>query len=440
MALAVPALGQSQHMAQSSDRVFPFEYRRLDLDNGLRSYLIRAGAPGQIAYVTVVRTGSRDEVEPGRTGFAHFFEHMMFRGTEKYPNYDAVTEAMGSERNANTSNDRTVYHMVAASEYLPEIIDLESDRFRNLSYDEAGFRTEAGAVLGEFQNSAAEPFRVLDRELREVAFSKHTYGHTTIGFEADIRAMPEAYDYSLSFYQRFYRPENCVVLVVGDFDFDETEALIRSHYSEWKPGYVPPAVPQEPEQTEARDKHVEYPGRTLPIVSINYKAPAWNAEDRLAVATEVLGSVAFGPNSETYKKLVIDQQRVQFLLDDFQLARDPALVGVTTMVSDPSDTDAVRQELLDAVERYRSEPIDPELLARTKSYLKYSFLMGLETARDVAMALLTTVINTGAIEPIETYFQVLDAVTPEDLANAAQKVLAPERRTIVVMTQKEASS
>ena len=169
---------------------------------------------------------------------------------------------------------------------------------------------------------------------------------------------------------------------------------------------------------------MEYPGRTLPIVSINYKAPAWNADDPLAVATEVLGSVAFGPNSETYQKLVIEQQRVQFLFDDFQLARDPALVGVTTMVSDPADTDAVKQELLDAVERYRNEPVDAELLARTKSYLKYSFLMGLETARDVAMALLRTVINTGAIEPVESYFQ---AVHSSDLTRAAE---ADDLRTL----------
>lgn len=196
-----------QSPAPKTDRVFPFPYETVELENGLRVYLIKAGAPGQIAYVSFVRTGSRDEVEPGKSGFAHFFEHMMFRGTEKYPNFDAETTKMGAFRNASTWPDQTAYYMVANSEYLEKIIDLESDRFRNLKYSEADFRTEAGAILGEYQQGAREPARFLNEKVRETAFDKHTYRHTTIGFEADVRAMPEAYEYSKSFYERFYRPE-----------------------------------------------------------------------------------------------------------------------------------------------------------------------------------------------------------------------------------------
>ena len=114
--VAMSAAGQVQ--AQGDGGIFPFEYRQLDLDNGFRAYFINAGAPGQLAYVSMVRTGARDEVEEGRTGFAHFFEHMMFRGTDKYPNYDGVTESLGAARNAFTSNDMTVYYLVAGSEYL----------------------------------------------------------------------------------------------------------------------------------------------------------------------------------------------------------------------------------------------------------------------------------------------------------------------------------
>ena len=103
LALATPALAQQQ------EGIFPFDYRLVELENGFKAYLIEAGAPNQIAYVSMVRTGSRDEWEPGRSGFAHFFEHMMFRGTEKYPNYDAVTTEIGAARNAFTGKDLTVY-------------------------------------------------------------------------------------------------------------------------------------------------------------------------------------------------------------------------------------------------------------------------------------------------------------------------------------------
>jgi len=421
--------------AQQGGGIFPFGYRLVELDNGFKAYLIRAGAPGQITYLSVVRTGSRDEVEPGKSGFAHFFEHMMFRGTEKYPDYDSVTAAMGAARNANTSNDRTAYYIVAASEYLGQIVDLESDRFMNLKYPEADFRTEAGAVLGEYQQGALSPGRFLDEKVRETAFDRHTYRHTTIGFEADVRAMPEAYQYSLDFFRRFYRPENVVLILAGDFDENEAEALIREHYAGWKPGYQAPAIPVEPVQRAPRRRIVRYPGRTLPILSINYKSPAWSATDRDAVALEVLGEVAFGTNSDIYKQLVIEQRRVQYLRGDFGLARDPSLVSVNTMVVSPEDVDAVEGEIQETIDRFKRELVDTKHLDDTKSNLKYGFLMGLETAQNVAFALIPYVVDTGGIEAVDEYYRTMESITPEDLRAAARKFLVDTGKTVVTMVQ-----
>jgi len=431
-ALAGCALG-----GPGKDRIFPFPYEVVTLENGFKAYLIDTGSPGQIAYVSVVRTGSRDEVEPGKSGFAHFFEHMMFRGTEKYPNYDAVTTELGAARNASTSLDRTQYYLVASSEYLERIMDLESDRFRNLSYSEPDFRTEAGAILGEYQQSARSPFQFLDEKVRETAFDVHTYRHTVIGFEADVRAMPEGYEYSRSFHQRFYRPENVVLVIAGDFDFREAKRLIEKYYGDWEPGYVAPRIVPEPEQTAPRERTVEYPGRTLPVLSINYKSPAWSATDTLAVAMEVLGRVAFGPNSEIYRKLVLQEQRVQFLEAGFGLQRDPSLAEIITMVNDPADVDAVKQEILSTVERFRTEPPDSAVLAATKSNMKYGFLMRLETPLNVAFSLSSVIVNTGGIEAIEDYYRTLDAITPEHVRAAAQKYLTENGRTIVTMVQAE---
>ncbi|MGD2134781.1 MAG: pitrilysin family protein [Gemmatimonadales bacterium] len=429
------AVTASAAVAQQDDGIFPFEYRFVELENGFTAYLIDAGAPGQIAYVSMVRTGSRDEVEPGRSGFAHFFEHMMFRGTEKYPNYDEVTAAMGAARNAFTSNDMTVYYLVAASEYLEQIMDLESDRFMNLQYSEADFRTEAGAVLGEYQQSATTPFGFLYEKIRETAFDRHTYQHTTIGFEADVRAMPEGYDYSLSFHQRHYRPENVVLVLAGDFDADEAERLIEEYYGSWEPGYEAPDIPREPAQRGARQRTVQYPGRTLPVLSVNYKGPAWHPTDRLAVATEVLGQVAFGSNSDVYRQLVIEQRRVQFLNGDFGLPRDPGLLAITTMVIDPTDVRAVEQEIQRTVERFKTELVDAELLADTKSNMKYGFLMGLENAQSVAFSMISYVINTGGIEAVDQYYATLETITAEDVRDAARAFLVDTGKTVVTMVQ-----
>jgi zinc protease len=136
-------------MQGQEEKVFPFEYRQVRLENGLKAYLIKAGSPGQISYVTVVRSGSRDEYEPGKSGYAHFFEHMMFRGTARRPDYNGITGEIGAIGNAATANDSTRYYLVASSDCLDRIIDHESDRFMNLEYTEPQFRTEAGAIRGE---------------------------------------------------------------------------------------------------------------------------------------------------------------------------------------------------------------------------------------------------------------------------------------------------
>ncbi len=419
------------------DTIFPFDYEKVVLDNGFTAYLVPGGAPGQISYVSMVRTGARDEVEPGRTGYAHFFEHMMFRGTEKYPLYDDVTAAMGAARNAFTSNDMTVYYLVLSNEYLEKVFDLESDRFQNLSYDEDAFRTEAGAILGEYSQSKLSPFRYLDEAVRATAYDVHTYRHTTIGFEEDVRAMPEGYEYSLSFYDRFYRPENVVLVLTGDFDVDRARALVREYYGDWERGYIPPRIQPEPKQLAPRDSIVEYPARTLPILEINYKAPEWSATDTMAVALEVLGRAAFGSNSDLYRDLVINNRRVQFLSSGFGLARDPALVSLTAMVNDPTDVDAVEQRILDAVDRYRNELVEPKMLEDTKSNMKYSFLMSLENAQGIGFSLIPFVINTGGIEAVETYYETLEGVTAEHLREAARRYLVSDQRVTVTMVQAE---
>ena len=415
--------------------VFPFPYETFALENGMRTYLIKAGAPGQISYVSVVRTGSRDEVEPGKSGFAHFFEHMMFRGTEKYPNFDAETTKMGAFRNASTWADQTAYYAVANSEYLEKIMDLEADRFMNLRYSEPDFKTEAGAILGEFQQGAREPQRWLNERVREAAFDKHTYRHTTIGYEADVRAMPQAYEYSKSFFQRFYRPENVVLVIAGDVDFEKAKALVRKYYASWKPGFKAPAIEPEPTQAAPREQTVKYPGRTLPIISINYKAPAWSATDKSAVALEVLGQIAFGPNSAIYRKLVLQERRAQYVGPAFGLSRDPYLVSVQAMASNPADAKAVEAEIMTAIRALHETPVDAKQLAATKSALKYGFLMGLESAQDVALAVMWPIVYTGRLEAVEEYYRTLESLTPDDLREAAKKYLVDTGRTTIVMVQ-----
>src|SRR5690606_8043870 len=206
---------------------------------------------GLVAFWSIVRTGSRDEYEPGRTGFAHFFEHMMFRGTRRYPAdvYQRILTEIGADANAYTTDDHTAYHVSVAAEDLATVVELESDRFQHLEYAEADFQTEAGAVYGEYRKSRTDPLFTLYEALLAEAFHRHTYGHTPMGYERDIAAMPTLFDYSREFFRRYYRPDNTVLFVAGDVEPGRVHAPVERHYGGWQPGYVLPAVPAEPEQT-----------------------------------------------------------------------------------------------------------------------------------------------------------------------------------------------
>src|SRR5712692_3494737 len=140
-------------------KAFPFPTETHTLPNGLRLVLIPYDSPGLVAYYTLMRVGSRNEPEAGRSGYAHFFEHMMFRGTPAHSGdeYNQTVTRLGLDTNAFTSNDMTVYHLYGPARALPTIIDYEADRFQHLDYTEAQFKTEAGAILGEYAKSASDP-------------------------------------------------------------------------------------------------------------------------------------------------------------------------------------------------------------------------------------------------------------------------------------------
>ena len=229
LALFVGAALVPQH-AKTAD-IFPYNIKKVVLDNGLTVLAVPYGSPGLIAYYSVVRAGSRNEVEPGHSGFAHFFEHMMFRGTDRYPTdkYNDILKLLGADSNAFTTDDWTCYHNVASADALETIIDIESDRFMNLKYSEPDFKTEAGAIFGEYNKNYSMPYMTMFEKLQDSAFTTHTYKHTTMGFLKDIEDMPNQYDYSLKFFDRFYRPENVTIIVVGDFNEKNLISLVKKY-------------------------------------------------------------------------------------------------------------------------------------------------------------------------------------------------------------------
>jgi len=416
--------------------VLPYAHRTEVLPNGLTCILVKLDNPDLVAYITIVRTGSRDEVEPGHTGFAHFFEHMMFRGTPtcSAEEYNRIHTEMGADDNAFTGEDLTCYHLIFSKLYLEQVVATEADRFMHLAYAEPAFQKEALAVLGEYNKDCVSPWFQMEEKFLATAFQAHTYRHTVMGFLKDVEDMPNQYAYSRQFFDRFYRPNNCVVLVVGDIDYDATLALLRKYYADWQPGTYKPTYPAEPPQTAERTCHVDYAGASLPMLWIGYQAPAFDPANKDFAALTLLARLAFGETSSIYRELVLERRTVESIEGNLESHRDPHLFTISGRVKRAEDLPAVQARIEQAIAEAVAQPVDPERLAAMKSNLKYDFLMRLDSTGGTAFRLIRIIQLTGGVEALDTWYATLDGVTAADIQDVARKYLVRERRTVGTLT------
>jgi len=434
-AAAVPSPSQEHVMNKSGGEAFPFPVDQKVFANGLRAYVVHYDSPGLVAYYSVVRTGSRNEVEPGKSGFAHFFEHMMFRGTDKYSQeaYNAVIKEIGADSNAYTSDDLTVYHILAGKAALPRIVEIEADRFQNLKYSEPDFEKEARAVLGEYNKGASNPFQKMFEALFDHAFTRHTYKHTTIGFLKDIENMPHEFAYSRQFFDRYYRPDNVTLVVVGDVATETAWDLIEKHYGGWKGGPPRPVVPSEPPQAAEKRVALGWTGATLPQLLIGYHTPGFSTTNVDLAALDVLAELLFAERAPLYKRLVITEQKVETLSGANEAHVDPNLFTILARVKKPEDLPGVEAAISDEVKRLAREGIDDKTLRDVLSHVKYAFAAQLATADKTANVAAQFIALTGKIDAINAYFALYDKVTPADIKRIAAQYFAPSNRTVVTL-------
>jgi len=414
---------------------FPFPVTEKTLPNGLRVYVVGFDSPGLVAFYSVVRTGSRNEVEPGKSGFAHFFEHMMFHGTEKYTldAYNGVIKQMGADSNAFTSDDLTVYHILAGKQALPKIIEIESDRFQHLTYQQPDFQKEARAVLGEYNKNASNPMEKMVETLYDHAFTTHTYKHTTMGFLKDIENMPNEMAYSRQFFERFYRPENVVLLVVGDAKPEEVFKLVEASYGGWKAGAPHPAIPVEPPQKKEQRAELIWPGPTLPMLVEGYHTPGFSTTNVDLPTLDVLAELLFAERAPLYKKLVITEQKVESMSGSNDAHVDPNLFTVFARIKKPGEVGYVEKSIHDEMARIAKEGVDDATLRDVLSHVKYAFAGQLSTADKTAYTASAFIALTGQLESINAYFALYDKVTSADVKRVAAAYFQPANRTVVTL-------
>jgi len=417
-------------------KIFPYSYVQEDLPNGLRLITVPTDFPNIVSLYIVVNTGSRNEIESGKSGFAHLFEHLMFRGSPEYPPdlYQSELSKAGAASNAYTSDDLTAFHTTFSKDDLPRILSMEADRFQHLAYDEPAFRTETLAVLGEYNKNSSSPTARISETLRATAFSTHTYRHTTMGFIKDIEAMPGEYDYSRQFFDRYYRPEYTTIIVAGDVNPKQIRSLVDEGWGAWKRGSYKPEIPAEPPQDGPRTAHIDWPSATLPYIAVAFRGPAYGDDNEETAALDAIARLGFDDNSPLYQKLVIEQQKVDFLRASPPDNLDPELFTIAARVKKPEDLPAVEQQMIATVEGFAANSVDPARLDALKKHLRYSFALGLNNSEAVAGTIARYVALRRTPETINRYYDTYAKLTPADIQSAARKYLIAKNRTEVTLT------
>ncbi len=415
---------------------FPYPVEQFVLKNGLQVIVVPRPGTGLLSYYTLVRVGSRNEVEPGRSGYAHFFEHMMFAGTPRWPShrYEGVIKQYGANNNAYTDDDLTLYTTTGRADGLEQFVEIEADRFQNLSYTEAAFKTEAAAVLGEYNKAKSNPRQKMFEVLLDTAFTRHSYKHTVIGFEADIRAMPAGYQYARGFFKKYYAPDNAVLIIVGDVEVPRVKALVERAYAGWKGKAVVPRTQKEPPQKQERRVVVPWDKPARPRLMMGWHTPASGVETvKEAAVAGLVDDLVFGSTSPLHKDLVLDRQ----LCDDvgawWQDHREPGLFFLSATVRDATRMKEVEAAIDAALEDVAKNGIPPERLEAVKSHERYAFLSQLEKDSSIADAVANMVHLTGSLDWMEQLFAAQREVTSEDVRAFVSTWLTRNNRTVVTL-------
>jgi len=411
--------------------------RAARLANGLRVLVRENRHAPVVAAMVWYGVGSRDDA-PGQTGISHFLEHMMFKGTPRFP-YGALEEGVkrrGGLWNAFTSYDYTAYFEVLPAQHLAWALEVEADRMTAMTFDPDLTVRERGIITSEREGGENQPSFWLQEAFMATAYQVHPYRNPIIGSKADIGAMTS--DALEAHYRRYYRPSNATLVIVGDVAADRAFALAERFFGSIPSGDpVPPPAVAEPEQAEERRVTVRRPG-PHPILLAGYKIPEASHPDQpalmvlsgLLAGSPSLGSQGgtAGRSSRLYRKLVEPGLAVAASASPRALQ----YAGLFLLSATPAPgvaLDDLEARLFAEVEALRERPVDEEEFARAQKQVRTAYLYALESAMHQAVQLGSTALTRG-VEHFDRALAELEAVTPADVQRVARTYLQPRRRTV----------
>lgn len=405
---------------------------RHTLDNGMTVLLREAHHAPVISWWVMYRIGSRNE-RTGHTGISHWVEHMMFKGTEKFPPgyLDKAIDRVGGQWNAFTSMDFTMYFETLPAEHIDLALEAEADRMLNAAFDPEETESERTVIISERQGIENRPTFWLREEVRAAAFRVHGYHHEIIGDMADLETMTR--DDLYNHYQRHYTPANAVAIAVGAFDTDEMLEKVKSIYGDLPTQPKPELFTrQEPEQIGERRVMVERPGNTR-FIEAAWRVPPATHDDWFAL--EILDSVLTGPGggvdnktSRLYQALVKSEICVS-MGGGVQESIDPYLYTIMLTLRDGRTHEEAETALLKEIDRVREDGITQAELDKARKQARAAFAYGTESITNQAYYLAQSAV-LGDYDWFDNYIGKLEAVTVEDVQRVAQQYLVPRNRTI----------
>src|SRR5437016_2939455 len=420
----------SSAMAQS------VKFTEHKLKNGLRVILSEDHSAPTYSISVVYNAGSRDE-RPGRTGFAHLFEHMMFQGSENVGKGEhfVLIENNGGGMNGSTDIDRTEYHETLPANQIDLGLFLESDRMRSLVINQANLDNQRETVKEERrQRYDNQPYGQTFDTLFETAYDSFPYKHSTIGSMDDLNAA-SVKDVS-EFFKTYYAPNNAVLTLVGDFKSSEVLAKIEKYFANI-PAQVPPPSPDmtEPKQTAERRKTVEDPLAQIPRIDMAWKIPQGNTPDWYALY--VLGEIlSTGQSSRFYQTLVREKQvALQEGAGPFE-RRGPSLFIVDLLVAPGKDLKEVEKLVYDELDRVKDQLVTDSELQKIKMEVKRGKVEQLEGTLYRAQALGENAIFYNDPNVINTGNDRLLSVTKEQIQKVARTYLTDTNRTVLITMPK----
>jgi zinc protease len=417
---------------QAQTKVPRLDYRERTLSNGLRVLSAVDKSSPTVAIQVWYKVGSKDDPE-GKSGFAHLFEHIMFKSTKnmKSEMMDRLTEDVGGMNNAFTADDVTVYFEVVPSNYLETLLWAEADRLATLTVDDANYKSERDVVKEEFRERVlSPPYGKLFYLLEQKSFAKHPYRRPGIGSIEDLDAAST--EDVRAFHSTFYRPDNATLVVVGDFEQKQFDAWVDKYFA----GIPKPTKPlprvnvKEPDRT-SETRVVEFGQNVpLPAVAFTFLAPPKASEDSdaLRIAESILSS---GESSRLYRSLVYEQQVAQSVNAGADLREDLSLFSFFGILAGGKKPDDLERGMLAEIKKMQDAPVSAAELEKAKNQIITNQLRERETNNGKALALGDAAVLLGDPNRANTDIERLSKVTAADVQRVMKKYLTDTNRLVI---------